>query len=207
MDDGTIKNLLVVKGGLLLFWHPVVTHDALLKGNGFTGYVCVLSLIPILTLRWVLPRYGLQNPWAVSLVLKQSHQLLWWLVKVAVGIGVLLYGDTALPEVAWFQSGWVKDQRQKKESRLESPWSPGEATKPVWEPLMNCLLMKGQRQGAREIGQRDALSKLFGLLKGNVSALSELGPWTCGAASFRGHLALILLQFFKLPWGSGPCLC
>lgn len=59
--------------------------------------------------------------------------------------------------------------------------------------------MKGQRQGAREIGQRDALSKLFGLLKGKVSALSELGPWTCGAASFRGHLALILLQFFKLP--------
>lgn len=51
MDDGTIKNLLVVKGGLLLFWHPVVTHDALLKGSGFTGYVCVLSLIPILTLR------------------------------------------------------------------------------------------------------------------------------------------------------------
>lgn len=64
--------------------------------------------------------------------------------------------------------------------------------------------MKGQRQGARGKGQRDALSNLLGLLKEKVSALSELGPWT---ASFRGHLALISLQLVKLPWGSGPCLC
>lgn len=50
MDDGTTKNLPVVKGRLLLFWHPVVTYDALLKGSGFTVYVCVLSLIHIFTL-------------------------------------------------------------------------------------------------------------------------------------------------------------
>lgn len=101
----------------------------------------------------------------------------------------------------------VKDQGQKKETRLESPSSPGEATKPAWEPLMNCLLMKGQRQRARGKGQRDALSNLFGLLKEKVSALSEQGSWTCGAAPFRDHLALISLQLVKLPWGSGPCLC
>lgn len=146
MDDGSIKNLLVVKSRPLLFWHPGCYSCCMTKRKWFYS-VCVLSLIHILTLHWVLPRDAPTEPLSGSHGPSIEVPTSVLVVKVAVEIVVLVYGDTAWGSLI---SKWLSEHGQRPETEPEngpeSPWSPGKETKPAWKPLMKCLLMKGQRQ-------------------------------------------------------------
>lgn len=151
MDDGSIKSCLWWEVDYFCFGILVVIHDAWLKRSGFT--VCVFSAS--FTSRLSTELCPEMSPEPLSGFHGPSVE-----APTSVVAGKRGYGNWCTDLwrycIAWGSliSKWLSKFRSKTRERT---W--GEATKPAWEPLMRCLLMKGERQVAKKTGQKEMLSQ------------------------------------------------
>lgn len=171
----------------------VVTHDAQLKGSGFT--VCVFSasftswpstteFCPEMPPEPLSGSHGPSTEAPTSVVVSKRGCGNWctglWRYSTAWGSLISKWvSEYAL----------VKDQRKnmRADLSLPDPWGSNQASlRTTNEVFVNERAKTGSQKKRTEILCQNPLGCYR--LKGQRSALLEVGPQKCGAASFRGHL-------------------